>query len=188
LELKARLKTGRRIIDLQRQLREQAERDGLTGLWNRKRMFRILEKEINRSQREGHPIAVLMIDIDEFKKINDTHGHQVGDLVLKAVADRLRKNLRSYDEICRYGGDEIFIVLPNGNLATIKSIAERLRRSVSQKNIKTDMGTLHVSISVGGATSETFFSDITPEALIVASDKALIQAKSQGRNRAVINR
>jgi diguanylate cyclase (GGDEF)-like protein len=188
LELKARLKTGKRIIDLQKQLQEQASRDGLTGLWNRKRMFRILDKEINRAQRDNLPVAIIMIDIDKFKAINDTHGHHVGDLVLHEVASVLKNNVRNYDEICRYGGDELLIILPNCNSAKAETIAERLRKSVIKHKITTDAVSLNVTISLGGTTTENHSSDVTPEALIMASDEALLMAKTKGRNCFEINK
>ncbi|MDH4218756.1 MAG: diguanylate cyclase [Candidatus Aminicenantes bacterium] len=187
-ELKARLKTGKRIIDLQRQIMEQADRDGLTGLWNRKRMFKILEKEINRAQREERPLATIMIDVDNFKKINDTYGHHSGDSVLVEVSSYLQKSIRNYDEICRYGGDELFIILPNCNLAMTERIAERLRQRVSETKIETDTGTLDITISLGGVSSEIFLSDLTPDKLVISSDEALLKAKSNGRNCVVIKK
>lgn len=188
LELRARLKTGKRIIDLQRQLQEQASRDGLTGLWNRKRMFRILDKEINRAHRDNLPLAIIMIDIDKFKAINDTHGHHVGDLVLQEVATVLKNNVRNYDEICRYGGDELLIILPNCNMAKTETIAERLRKSVLKHNITTDAVSLNVTISLGGTSTENHSSEVTSEALIMASDEALLMAKTKGRNCVEINK
>ncbi len=186
LELKARLKTGKRIIDLQRQLQEQANRDGLTALWNRKRMYRILEKEINRCQRQRYPLAVIMIDIDNFKKINDTHGHQSGDAVLKAVSSLLKKRIRSYDEICRYGGDELLIILPNCDLRGTKKIAERIRQAVSSQELETENTALNITISLGGVSSGDKVTELKPEILISTSDTALLEAKSKGRNCAVI--
>jgi diguanylate cyclase (GGDEF)-like protein len=188
LELRARLKTGKRIIDLQRQLQEQASRDGLTGLWNRKRMFRILDKEINRAHRDNMPLAIIMIDIDKFKAINDTHGHHVGDLVLQEVAAVLKNNVRNYDEICRYGGDELLIILPNCNIVKTETIAERLRKSVLKHNITTDAVSLNVTISLGGTSTENHSSKVTSEALIMASDEALLIAKTKGRNCVEINK
>jgi two-component system cell cycle response regulator len=182
LELKARLKTGKRIIDLQRQLQEQASRDSLTGLWNRKRMFRILEKEINRAYRDNLPVAIIMIDIDKFKSINDNHGHHFGDLVIKEVANVLRKSVRNYDEICRYGGDELLVILPNCDSAKTESIAERLRQNVIEHRIKSDSVSLNVTLSLGGATTEGYPSDVASEALIMAADEALLEAKNKGRN------
>ena len=139
LELKARLKTGKRIIDLQRQLQEQASRDALTGIWNRKRMFRILEKEINRAQRDSLPVGIIMIDIDKFKAINDTYGHFIGDVVIVEVSSRLKGRLRQYDKIGRYGGDELLVILPNCQLNNLKEIGERLRHAVSEKKINENL-------------------------------------------------
>ena len=188
LELKARLKTGKRIIDLQRQLQEQASRDSLTELWNRKRMFRILDKEINRAQRDNLPVAVIMMDIDRFKSINDTHGHHFGDLVLKEVTKVLRKSVRNYDEICRYGGDELLVILPNCNSAKTESIAERLRQNVCKHGIKSDKVSFNVTISLGGASTESYSSEVTSDALIIAADEALLEAKNKGRNRVVMKK
>jgi diguanylate cyclase (GGDEF)-like protein len=188
LELKARLKTGKRVIDLQRQLQEQAYRDSLTGLWNRKRMFRILDKEINRAHRNNLPMAILMIDIDKFKSINDTHGHQIGDLVLKEVANILKKSIRNYDEICRYGGDELLVILPDCNPGKTESIAERLRKNVIEHGIKDDNVTLNVTLSFGGASTESFASDVTSEVIIMAADEALLEAKNKGRNCVVLKK
>jgi len=187
LELKARLKTGKRIIDLQRQLQEQASRDSLTGLWNRKRMFRILDKEINRAQRENLPVAIIMIDIDKFKAINDTHGHHVGDLVLQKIAVLLKNGVRNYDEMCRYGGDELLIILPNCNLIKTATIAERLRQSVLEHKITYDSLTLNITLSFGGTSTEKLPPDVESEALIMAGDEALLEAKNKGRNCVVIN-
>lgn len=188
LELKARLKTGKRIIDLQRQLQEQASRDALTGLWNRKQMFRILEKEINRSQRDDLPVGIIMIDIDKFKAINDTYGHQTGDLVLQETAVILRDSVRNYDEICRYGGDELLVILPNCSLVKVESIAERLRQKISRHEISSDDVSLKVTFSLGCASTENLSEDVTAETLIMAADEALLEAKNKGRNCVVINK
>jgi diguanylate cyclase (GGDEF)-like protein len=182
LELKARLTTGKRIIDLQKQLQIQASRDSLTGLWNRKQMYRILEKEISRSVRNDQPVGLLMMDIDRFKSINDTHGHQMGDLVLIEVVRILKTSVRDYDEICRYGGDEILIILPDCNLIKTKSIAERLRQKVNKHNIKGESVSLNVTLSFGGAASEINSPKVTTESLIMAADEALLEAKNKGRD------
>lgn len=188
LELKARLKTGRRIIDLQNQLQEQASRDSLTGLWNRKHMLRILDKEINRSRRDKLPFAIIMIDIDHFKMINDTHGHHIGDLVLKDIAATLKKNTRNYDEVCRYGGDELLVVLPNCDAAKTAIIAERIRNSVIKNKKKYGRTLIEVTLSLGGATSERLSADYTSGELIQAADEALRAAKKRGRNCVVLNK
>jgi len=186
LELKARLKTGRRIVDLQKQLQELAYRDSLTGLWNRKRMFRILDKEINRARRDKLPLAIIMSDIDKFKSINDTHGHHIGDLILQEIAAALRKNVRNYDEVCRYGGDEFLIILPNCDVASTANIAERLRNSIFNMRIRSEGDFLNVSLSLGGTSLENLPLDTTPKELIIAGDKALLEAKNKGRNCVVI--
>ena len=188
LELKARLKTGKRIIDLQKQLQELASRDGLTGLWNRKRMFRILDKEINRAKRDNLPVAILMIDIDKFKAINDTHGHYVGDLVLQEAAAILKKSVRNYDEIIRYGGDEFLAILPNCSLSEAESISERLRQNMSIHRISSDTVSLNITFSLGGASTENHSKDVTAEEFIMAADEALREAKNKGRNCVVIYR
>jgi two-component system cell cycle response regulator len=188
LELKARLKTGKRIIDLQKQLQEQASRDTLTGLWNRKRMYRILDKEINRSQRDNLPIAIIMVDIDKFKSINDKNGHQFGDLVLQKAAKILKKSVRNYDEICRYGGDEFLAILPNCSSARAIKIAERLRKNISRHCISSEGVTLEITCSLGSASLENLSKDISTEKLVQAADEALLKAKQKGRNCVVINK
>lgn len=194
LELKARLQTGKRIIDLQNQLLQSkkqletlATQDSLTKLWNRATIIKHLEEELNRSSREKKPVGTILVDIDYFKNINDTHGHHVGDEVLIEVASRLRKHIRSYDKIGRYGGDELLVALPNCSLSIVKEIAERLRKVVCEKKIKTEIGFIAVTLSLGGASSENQ-SVISAEGLIKASDRALYQAKRNGRNCMVINR
>jgi len=194
LELKARLETGKRIIDLenrliqsQKQLEELASKDSLTHLWNRRTIISLLADEIKRSQREHKPLGVLMIDVDRFKEINDTYGHYVGDEVLTAVTSRLKRRVRGYDKIGRYGGDELLVVLPNCSLKTVKSIAERLRQAVSSQKVKTEAGLIEVSLSLGGTSSE-ILAKPSVEAMIKTSDKALYMAKNKGRNSVVIGR
>jgi len=180
LELRARLQTGRRIVELedkllaiQNQLKDIASRDSLTKLWNRAEITKFLKEEI-------------MVDIDHFKKINDFYGHDVGDQALLQVAARLKKKLRQSDKIGRYGGDEMIIILPSCSLAEIPKIAERLRASVARRGIATELGSVPVSISAGGTSSENF-SIPTADRLIKASDEALLKAKNRGRNCVVVD-
>jgi two-component system cell cycle response regulator len=194
LELEARLQTGKRIIDLQNQLIQSkkqletlATQDSLTKLLNRAAIIKNLEEELNRSSREKNPVGTILVDIDYFKNINDTHGHHVGDEVLIEVASRLKKHIRSYDKIGRYGGDELLIVLPNCTLSLVKEVAERLRKVVSKKKIKTEIGLITVTLSLGGVSSEDQ-SVVSAEGLIKTSDRALYQAKRNGRNSVVINK
>lgn len=189
LELRARLQKGKRIIELEdsllethKKLIELASRDSLTHLWNRATILKFLEEELEQSSRENYPASVIMVDVDNFKKINDTFGHCVGDIVLTRVASRLKKNVRLYDQVGRYGGDEMFIILPNCGLEAIGPIAERLCLSISQRKIKTSGGFLAVTITLGCASTESF-SEPSVDGLIQASDKALYKGKNQGRNR-----
>lgn len=194
LELRARLQTGKRIVDLQSQLiqtniklEELAKEDSLTKLWNRAAIIQLLEDELHRSQREKRPVGVILVDIDYFKNINDTYGHLVGDTVLIEVTARLKKNIRRYDRIGRYGGDELLVVLPNCQLNEVEEIAERLRLALSQSRIQTDAGSLDVTLSLGAFSSEKQ-PDASAEVLIKASDNALYQAKRNGRNCVVVNK
>jgi diguanylate cyclase (GGDEF)-like protein len=187
-ELKARLQTGKRIIHLQNQLlksqkklQEIAIHDTLTGLLNRYEILNVLQDEFHRSSREEKFMSTVMLDIDFFKNINDTHGHDVGDEVLVEVASRLKKTLRRYDKVGRYGGDEFLVVLPNCDMRNATRISERLRRAVCGEKIETEAGSLCVTISMGCASTE---KNSTPsiENLVKFSDKAMYHAKNMGRN------
>lgn len=184
-ELKARLNTGKRIIDLLAELHRIAIRDDLTRLLNRAEISRILKEELDRSLREAMPLGVIMLDIDNFKRVNDTYGHLVGDQVLIEISSRLRRDKRSYDKIGRFGGEEILIVLPNNTCECVHAVAERLRVLIGGCPIPTDAGDLTITASLGGACTET--PDLnTPQALIEAADRALYKAKATGRNRSEV--
>ena len=187
-ELRARLKTGERIIKLEYELRmarqkfqELAMHDGLTNLLNRVAVLDELMGEIARANRTNTSLSSLMLDIDHFKKINDTYGHQVGDEVLVEVAARLKTELRVYDKIGRYGGDEFFIILSNCTWEFGKKVADRLLRRISGTPIHTQSGPVQTAVSIG-LTSTDKLKEITPEIMINVSDKALYQAKHKGRN------
>lgn len=189
-ELKARLATGKRIINLetqlldtQKKLHELATRDGLTDLWNRSAVLQIMEEEVERSHREKTHLSAIMIDIDHFKKVNDSCGHLSGDAVLVAIARRLMENVRPYDKIGRYGGDELLIVLPNTSWENLEIIADRLQKAISEKNfIIPGYDPLEVTISIGG-TSYDGVKKKHVDSLIQESDLALYEAKNEGRNR-----
>ncbi len=185
LELKVRLLNGSRIIDLEDKSIQLATTDSLTDLWNRRKIFEFFEEELDRGTREHILIGVIMIDIDNFKKINDNFGHSVGDKILSEVAFRLKHSLRRYDKIGRYGGDEMLIVLPNCNHNDVISIAERLRQVICSKKIKTSAGNLEATISLGGVSTQ-YIKEISHEKLLEISDKALYQAKQKGRNCSVV--
>jgi len=184
-QLKIRLQTGERIIQLEDNLNMFMTVDILTKLWNKSKIVEILEEELNRGWRESQPTSVIMVDIDYFKQINDTHGHFIGDKVLIEVAARFIKCLRPYDKAGRYGGDEMLIVVPNCDLKGLKQVAERLRNSIEEIQIKTEMESLNVTVSVGGAASDNL-TRASGISLIQSSDKALYEAKKRGRNCSVV--
>src|SRR5204863_4686358 len=180
---------GRRILDLQEQLleaqealREQATHDGLTGLWNRTSILEILEKEAARSARETLPLAVLMADLDNFKSVNDTFGHLAGDHVLRESARRLRNNIRNYDALGRYGGEEFLVVLPGCDESGGMAQAERLREAIGGEPILTSGGEVTVTCSVGLAWTPQPEPAATKD-LLRSADDALYSAKRTGRNR-----
>ncbi len=191
-ELHQRLRAGQRILNLQdqlnhtmEQLRFQATHDALTGLWNRKSIIDALSRELSRSKRNiqtPETTSVVMLDIDRFKAINDTYGHQAGDNVLKSVGDSIRKSLRSYDYVGRYGGEEFIIVLPASSRGQVENVVERIRLDIEQSPI--DIGSLEISItaSLGVVIGEPDFDEAT---LIKKADDAMYFAKESGRNRCV---
>lgn len=190
-ELKARIGTARRILDMQDHLiasrdsfREQAMHDSVTGLWNRTVIDDTLRREWKRLQRQEGPIGVIVADIDQFKRINDTFGHPTGDRVLTEVAQRMSATLRPYDAIGRYGGDEFLIVLPNTDARETFAVADRLRHAVALRPI-VSIGhavDVAVTVSLGASASDALHAE--PNALIIEADAALYRAKNTGRNRA----
>ena len=190
-ELRVRLRAGRRILDLQRQLMEarealrvQATHDALTGLFNRGRVLEILAREIARSERELWPLAVLMVDLDRFKQINDTRGHMAGDAVLRQAARRMQAVTRQYDAPGRYGGEEFLIVLPGCGAREGCAQAERIREAFAREPFAAGGKSLAVTCSIG-VSSRNACGDGDAECLIHEADEALYQAKNRGRNRVV---
>lgn len=173
-----------RTAELQKaykQLELQAMHDSLTGLLNRRAIYSTLEQELSRTQRMGKPLSILMADIDHFKSINDTYGHQVGDAVLVEVARRMIDCIRPYDKIGRVGGEEFMIVLSDCNSAQGLEIAERIRRAIGRAFFETgENNKFSITVSIGLA--ETFNQKVEQDSLISAADKALYYAKKVGRN------
>jgi len=157
--------------------------DGLTGLANARHFRLTLEREVERAARTGEPCALLMLDLDDFKKINDTYGHPAGDQVLQRVARVLAENLRPMDTVARYGGEEFAVIQPNSVAAYAMQAAERLRVKVSDAAIPlTDETTVQVTISIGVACSLPW-APLSAAEFLAAADRYLYQAKAQGRNR-----
>ncbi len=174
-----------KILNLQKKLDEVKEKvllDPLTGIYNRKALITKLNEMLDLFKRKKRVFSFLMIDLDHFKTINDTYGHSIGDKVLKSAVSVMRKNLREYDELFRYGGEEFSAILPETDLKEAKKIAERLRRAVSSVSFVVKEERFSVTISIGVATSKP--GDI-PDSIIERSDKALYTAKRMGRNRVV---
>jgi diguanylate cyclase (GGDEF)-like protein len=168
-----------------RALRELAVRDGLTNLYNRRFFMARLEAEVARAQREGSPLAVCMIDVDHFKRINDQRGHAAGDLVLERLAGVLVASLRPYDVTARYGGEEFAAVLPGATLPEAELAASRLREAIAAIRIP-DFGDAplpHVTASIGVCNLASQGDSAT--ALLTRADQAMYEAKAGGRNRCV---
>ncbi|MBV9181045.1 MAG: diguanylate cyclase [Acidobacteria bacterium] len=181
-ELRARLLVGKRILELQQSLRFAATHDFLTKLFNREEILGALKREIARGERERQPVTVILADLDEFKKVNDCLGHAAGDSVLKEVAERLISDLREYDFVGRYGGEEFLMILPNCSVGTGARRAEEIRCLVSNTPITTTFAKVPVTVSMG-VTSTECEGAVTVESLLQQADRALYAAKAGGRNR-----
>jgi diguanylate cyclase (GGDEF)-like protein len=168
------------LISESRRMRHQAEHDSLTGLWNHHVIVTRLNQEINRSHREGTPLSVVLIDVDHFKKVNDSFGHLAGDLVLKEISAIFTRSLRPYDYVGRYGGEEFLLILPNCEIERALIRTEQLRQAVESAHIVYGETKLQVTASFGVASP--LQSHREAETVIRAVDAALYRAKSCGRN------
>ncbi|HAS50390.1 MAG TPA: hypothetical protein DCS21_01010, partial [Gammaproteobacteria bacterium] len=171
-------------LQLREALREQAIRDPLTGLFNRRYLDETLHRELHRCQRDHQPLAVAMLDIDHFKHFNDVYGHEAGDAVLQVVGGLLRQSLRASDIACRYGGEELTLILPGSTLADARIRLDSLRCAIMQLRVvykKDDLPTITVSIGIAAAGEQ----ETDGAALLGRADTALYLAKEQGRNRVI---
>jgi two-component system cell cycle response regulator len=191
-ELKARLRAGLRILRLEDDLvaaREEmqfkATHDALTGLWNRGAILDMLQRDTARARRELSSVTILLCDIDHFKSVNDTHGHAVGDDVLREGAKRFLESIREYDAAGRYGGEEFLILLPGCPSLKTPQRAEQVRLAFSAHPFNTAAGPLDVTVSIGAVSTGEWNSASTEE-LIRLADDALYRAKKQGRNRSEV--
>ena len=178
------LKIMRELEEEREKLQHLATRDSLTGLWNRRMIFDLLSSELKQAEQGAYSITGIMVDVDNFKKINDHYGHQVGDLVLQEIARRLSSCIRVSDEIGRYGGEEFLIVLPNCDEYLALSRAEQFRQKIEREPILLEDGELPVTCSFGVHwTQEGSYDSAT---LLRDADAALYRAKQAGRNRVEI--
>jgi diguanylate cyclase (GGDEF)-like protein/PAS domain S-box-containing protein len=172
----------RKAMELE--LQKLANTDTLTGLNNRRHFYELANKELARARRFKTPITLLMIDIDHFKKINDTHGHAMGDTVLQHLASTMTKALRGTDVTARLGGEEFAILLPHTSSAQASELAQRMRQEIADQSVPSPQGTgVNFTVSIG--LDEWRESDVDLDALMKRCDIALYQAKNSGRNRVV---
>jgi diguanylate cyclase (GGDEF)-like protein len=166
------------LLTRERELERLAYYDELTGLPNRRSVLRQLEALLSRSRRHGHALAVLMVDADHFKALNDSHGHAAGDAALRVLADRLRERLRAEDVVGRFGGEEFVIGLPDAGAVGAAGVAEDVRKAVAEHPLTIAGHALPLTVSVGWAA----WHDEDLDQLIALADDALYEAKAAGRD------
>jgi len=180
-ELGARVRVGLRMWTLQQRLRRAAITDGLTGLFNHDHINRVIDAELNRSRRYGHSLALIMMDVDHFKAINDTFGHLVGNVAVERTAQILREAVRTMDTVGRFGGDEFAIVLPQAACSDAADVAERIRKAIAQ-SLQVDPLHQHTVTASFGIADSNDPQATTAAALVDLADRALYLAKRRGRN------
>jgi len=186
-ELRVRVRAGQRIVQLQSELLEakkdlllQSRTDPLTGVLNRRAILSLIESELSESKRHDTNLSISILDLDHFKKINDTYGHLVGDKVLRECIHRVGNSIGNYDAIGRFGGEEFIVVFPGSTLEDSLCIAEKIRTGIIEKNVTVDEVSISFTVSQGLATSH---GDMSVDNLIAVADGALYRAKKNGRNR-----
>lgn len=173
-----------KMKEMEDKLKRLSITDQLTQIYNRVKFNSALEEEVKRYRRYNTELAIVMLDIDHFKRVNDTYGHMVGDVVLQTVSDRLAAALRSYESVGRYGGEEFLVTLFACDADGAARAMERMRAAVGTREIETQKGKLSVSISLGAAASSD--PEASLDDLIMVADEALYEAKNAGRNRHVV--
>jgi two-component system, cell cycle response regulator len=191
-ELRARLFAGERIVSVQQQLtgarealREQAIRDPLTGLFNRRYLEEALARELRRAEHGNLPLSLLMMDLDHFKEFNDRHGHAAGDAVLKTLGMLLDQQTRREDVACRFGGEEFVLILPGASSEVAARRSEQIRQAIRHARVESEGQRLEsATVSVGIACFPEHGT--MAEALLAAADQALYRAKREGRDRVIV--
>jgi two-component system cell cycle response regulator len=192
-ELAARVRTQIRRQRYADELRESVNTtlalaviDELTGLYNRRYFERHLSIMLDKAREQERDMAVMLIDMDFFKAVNDSHGHDIGDAVLREFAQRLRRNIRGVDLACRFGGEEFVVLMPDTDYRQAQGVAERVREAVAERRFEVKAGrSLAVTVSVGLALNEA--ETDTPDVILKRADVALYRAKREGRNRVVFD-
>jgi diguanylate cyclase (GGDEF)-like protein len=184
-ELVARVRASMRVKELQDQLKEMAIRDELTGLHNRRYFDQAMDSEVTRANRYGRDLCCLMIDVDHFKRVNDTHGHDIGDAALATIARLLNQDMRATDVVARYGGEEFVVLLPETELSGAAICAERVLDTVRSHAFHEVEGLGQITVSVGVAALD-LEGDETGEKLVDHADAALYEAKNGGRDRGMV--
>jgi diguanylate cyclase (GGDEF)-like protein len=192
VETRARVRAGGRIVEVeqalkasQEALRVQSTRDAVTGSWNHATILDMLQAERERARRKSGSVAVVLADLDEFRKVNENLGHPIGDEVLREAARRMNSSVRPYDAVGRYGGEEFLIVLPGSDGLGALTVAERIRENFAKRPVHTSAGPVPVTLSLGVA-AEGGEAVTDSAALLQAADGALKRAQQNGRNRAAL--
>lgn len=185
VEVVARVQSALRFKEHQDRLKEMAMKDGLTGLYNHTLLMELFEKEVSQRSRDNSDTAFIMLDIDYFKKVNDTYGHMAGDMILKELSAILLDSVRTGDIVGRYGGEEFGIVLGNTDEKSAIEICERIRQRIEDNLFSTEDQTIHITISMGISIKKGGALASTSE-VIKKADEALYKAKNDGRNRVVL--
>ncbi len=184
-ELRARLRAGQRIAEQTLKLKFLANNDELTGIWNRRMLMGQMQNEWQRHTRESVQCCVIMLDIDDFKIINDTYGHAAGDITLRLFANAVKETIRPYDLFGRFGGEEFVLMLPKTDIEIGKKIAERVRKEVSNIQVTlNDETNFKVTVSVGIAEKQD--THLTVQTLIDRADDAMYLAKNNGKNKVAV--
>ncbi len=183
-ELLAKVKKELKIQDMMKELQLLASTDPMTKLYNRRYFISTSKKVISLAKREKYPVSIIMLDIDKFKNINDTYGHDVGDTVIISLAKELINSCRKSDVACRYGGEEFVILFPNTSQDGAKIVAENIRSSLENLSLDIQDKTIHFTASIG--VSSLFDDEINIEKALKRADEALYKAKESGRNKVCV--